>query len=127
MRPETSQEIATVSGYQKTIRPLDEDEGGGFLAEVPDLAGCMADGETEAEAIANAEEAIAEWIAAAREMGRDIPEPGALDRFSGKWVQRVPKSLHRKLAAEAKREGVSLNALATSLLAEGLGRKDTAI
>ena len=70
--------------------------------------------------------AIDEWIAAAEEMGRAVPEPGAEQKYSGKWLQRVPKSLHRRLSIAAKNEGVSLNSLATSLLAEGLGRRDRA-
>jgi predicted RNase H-like HicB family nuclease len=50
-------------------------EDGAFIAEVPELPGCAADGETYAEAIANAEIVISEWIAAAEELGREIPEP----------------------------------------------------
>lgn len=46
-----------------------------FIAEVPELAGCMADGETYQEALANAEIVINEWIEVARELGRTIPEP----------------------------------------------------
>ncbi len=46
-----------------------------FIAEVPELAGCMADGETRADALKNAERVIAEWIEVAQEMGRDIPVP----------------------------------------------------
>jgi predicted RNase H-like HicB family nuclease len=46
-----------------------------FLAEVPDLPGCMAHGDTPTEAAANAEEAIGLWIDVAREIGREIPEP----------------------------------------------------
>jgi len=42
--------------------------------------------------------------------------------MSGKWVQRVPKILYAKLAAKAEKEGVSLNTLVVSLIAEGLGR-----
>lgn len=109
--------------YPTIVRELTEDDGGGFLAEVPDLPGCMADGPTAAEALANVELAVEEWKAAALEMGRSVPEPSVIDNYSGKWVQRVPRSLHMKLALEAKREGVSLNALAATLLAEGLGRK----
>ncbi|HEX4609248.1 MAG TPA: type II toxin-antitoxin system HicB family antitoxin [Urbifossiella sp.] len=48
---------------------------GAYLAQVPDLAGCMADGETRQEAIAAAEVVIAEWIETAKELGRPIPEP----------------------------------------------------
>lgn len=46
-----------------------------FIAEVPELAGCAADGPTRQEALANAEVVIAEWIETARELGRTIPEP----------------------------------------------------
>lgn len=46
-----------------------------FIAEVPELAGCMADGATYQEALANAEIIIQEWIETARDLGRQIPEP----------------------------------------------------
>jgi predicted RNase H-like HicB family nuclease len=46
-----------------------------FIAEVPELAGCAADGVTRQEALANAETVIAGWIETARELGRPIPEP----------------------------------------------------
>jgi predicted RNase H-like HicB family nuclease len=48
---------------------------GTFVAEVPELAGCMADGATYQEALANAEVIIQEWLETARELGRAIPEP----------------------------------------------------
>ncbi len=48
---------------------------GCFVVEVPELAGCMADGATYQEAVANAELVIAEWLATARDLGRPIPEP----------------------------------------------------
>lgn len=51
------------------------DEDVAFIAEVPELPGCMADGPTYAEAVANAEVVIQEWIEAALELGRTIPEP----------------------------------------------------
>jgi len=50
-------------------------DDGSFIAEVPELAGCAADGATRQEALANAEVAIAEWLETARELGRSIPEP----------------------------------------------------
>lgn len=50
-----------------------EDEA--FIAEVPELAGCAADGPTRQEALANVEIVIAEWLETARELGRAIPEP----------------------------------------------------
>ena len=50
-------------------------DDGCFVVEVPELPGCMADGQTYAEAVANAEEIIEEWIQTARKLGRPIPEP----------------------------------------------------
>lgn len=60
-----------------------------------------------------------------REAGRPAPAPGAdpLEAYSGKWVLRAPRSRHRTLAERAKREGVSLNMLAVTLLAEGLSHR----
>jgi len=51
------------------------DEDGSFVVEVPELPGCMADGETYEQAVANAQQVIEEWIETARELGRQIPEP----------------------------------------------------
>jgi predicted RNase H-like HicB family nuclease len=59
--------------YEIIIYWSEEDEA--FIVEVPELPGCMADGETYQEALANAEVVIQEWIETARELGRPIPEP----------------------------------------------------
>jgi predicted RNase H-like HicB family nuclease len=59
--------------YEVVIYWSDEDQA--FVAEVPELPGCMADGETHEEALANAERVIQEWIETARELGRTVPEP----------------------------------------------------
>jgi len=111
--------------YPFTVRPLSEEDGGGFLVEFPDLPGCVSDGETIEEAVENGADAVRCWIAAMREAGRPIPAPSVSsdDAFSGKWQQRVPKSLHRRLVDRARREGVSLNTLVIAILSEGLGSK----
>jgi predicted RNase H-like HicB family nuclease len=59
--------------YELIIYGSKEDDS--FVVEVPELPGCMADGQTYAEAVANAEKIIDEWIATARRLGRAIPEP----------------------------------------------------
>lgn len=46
-----------------------------FVVEVPELPGCMADGETYQQAVSNAQQVIEEWIDTARELGRPVPEP----------------------------------------------------
>ena len=108
-----------------TNRALTQEEGGGYLIEFPDLPGCMSDGETIEEALANGADAKRDWIAAMREAGRPVPAPtvDATEAYSGKWVLRTPKSLHRGLAEWARQEGVSLNALAVAMLAQGLGQR----
>lgn len=59
--------------YERIIYWSNEDEK--FIVEVPELAGCMADGQTTSEALENAEIIIDEWIETAQELGREIPEP----------------------------------------------------
>ena len=61
--------------YPVMIEPLSIEDGGGFAATVPDLPGCMSDGETPEEALANVRDAIAEWIEEARAVGRSVPKP----------------------------------------------------
>ena len=63
------------SVYPIVIEPLPEADGGGFVASVPDLPGCMSDGDTPQEALATIDDAIAAWIEAAADLGRDIPPP----------------------------------------------------
>ena len=62
-----------MSKYEIIIYWSKDDDA--FVAEVPELPGCMADGATYQEALANAEVIISEWIETAREIGRTIPEP----------------------------------------------------
>jgi len=64
-----------IPNYTILIEPLSPEDGGGFLATVPDLPGCMSDGETREEAARNVEDAIVCWIDAARELGREVPAP----------------------------------------------------
>ena len=103
------------------IRPLSAIEGGGYLVEFPDFPGCIADGETPEAAIAEGRDAMKSYLATLEELGRPVPATGEV--YGGQWRQRVPKSLHAALARRAEQEGVSLNMLATALLAEGLGQR----
>ena len=62
-------------GYAIIVEPLSAEDGGGFVATVPDLPGCMSDGETPQEALANVEDAIRAWIEAAKDLGHEVPLP----------------------------------------------------
>lgn len=61
--------------YPVVLEPLSPEDGGGFAAFVPDLPGCMSDGDTPEEALTNVRDAIAAWIEAAVENGRLVPKP----------------------------------------------------
>lgn len=104
----------------------DADEAGhrAWVAEVEELPGCISQGATPEEAVANVRNAMLGWISVALEDGRGIPEPRALGTYSGKFIVRVPSSLHADLVRTAAREGVSLNHLVSTTLARSLGRVD---
>ena len=105
--------------YPLEIRPMEHSEGG-YYAVYPDFGGATAhgDGKTIAAAIKEADISKELTIESLLEAGETVPEPAT--SFSGKFIVRAPKSLHRDLVARANREGVSLNHLATTLLAKGL-------
>jgi len=108
--------------YEIKIRRLTEEEGDGWLAKIPIRPGCMSDGETIEEAIANLADAKKCWIETSLELERPIPEP-ITDDFSGQLRIRMPKSLHRTLSERAHDEKVSLNQLIVYHLARGVGSK----
>ncbi|MBF0184096.1 MAG: toxin-antitoxin system HicB family antitoxin [Magnetococcales bacterium] len=97
------------------------DEGSGFLITFPDFNECFSDGGTIEEAIENGMDALRTAIFALTDLGHPVPAPMS-GGFSGRFVTRIPRSLHGQLAFRAKQEGVSLNALVTTYLAKGIGR-----
>ncbi len=111
--------MSQFSDYKIEITPIVKEEGGGFLATFPDLPGCMADGETIEQVIREARDAFNCWMKACLEWNKAIPTPGT-GGTSGRFVTRVPKSLHARLTARAKQEGVSLNTFVVAKLAEGV-------
>lgn len=103
------------------IKPLSDDDGGGYLIEFLDFPGCTADGATPEEAIREGRDALLSYTRTLEELGRKVPQQG--DAFAGQWRQRVPKSLHAALVRRAANEGVSLNMLVTTILADGVARR----
>ena len=106
--------------YQFTVRPLSLHKGGGYLVEFPDIPGCMSDGETAGEAIANGREALRDCLDVFRETGRQVPKPRI---EAAQWRQRLPRTLYAKLTRQAESEGVSINSLVTAIIAEAIGAK----
>jgi antitoxin HicB len=104
--------------YSVVVR---KDEDGDFVARIQELPGCIAHGETEASAIEHLRSMQRLWLEDALSSGDAVPEPEDDSTLpSGKWVQRVPRKLHRDLVRLALRENVSLNQLVTSMLSEAL-------
>lgn len=91
---------------------------GGYVVSYPDLRGCLTTGETIEEAIANGEDAKREWLLAAMADGFPIPEPASDEEYSGQFKLRIPKSLHRQLAMQSKKEGISMNQYCLYLLSQ---------
>src|SRR5260370_40936009 len=85
--------------YYLTLKyPMEivEDEGS-WVASVPDLPGCNSFGTTVAEAVSNVQQAKELWLKSQFESGGEIPEPTNEEDFSGKFILRIPKLLHRSL------------------------------
>lgn len=89
---------------------------GGYVVVYPDLPGCITQAETLDELTEMADEARQLWIESEYEDGHDIPLPSYPEEYSGKFVARLPRSLHRQLAEEAERQSVSLNQHVVALL-----------
>lgn len=101
---------------------LRRDEENDVIARIEELPGCIAHGSDEAKAIENLREMQRLWLEECVENGHDVPVPAPESVLpSGKWVQRVPRSLHQRLVQMAKHENVSLNQLVTSLLSQAAG------
>jgi antitoxin HicB len=102
--------------YHKRLYQDDESD---WIVEIDDLPGCIADGKTPDEAIANSHEAMRSWMESRISAGLDIPEPSIAEDYSGRILLRMPKYIHRRLAIQAQREGSSLNQYIVSLLSYG--------
>jgi antitoxin HicB len=119
--------VSGVRRYPKHVFWSDEDEG--FIALAPDLPGASAFGETEAEAVAELDQAIDAWVEAARAAGNAVPSPShpaAASLPSGKVLVRMPKGLHQRAALCAEREDVSLNQFIVVCIAEAVGERSHA-
>lgn len=102
--------------YHLEIVP-DVDEGG-YAASYPELPGCVTCADTMERAVAQAEDAKKEWLIAAMESGITIPEPDDIEGYSGQFKLRIPKSLHRQLVQQARREGISMNQYCVYMLSQ---------
>jgi antitoxin HicB len=106
--------------YARVVVP---EADGSFTAEILEFPGCVASGDTPAEALSNVEEVALDWVAATLEQGQDVPEPLDHSKYSGKLVVRMTKGLHQRAARSAARDGVSLNQFIVTCIAEQVGAR----
>ena len=107
----------------EVIRDVGE-EYAGWFARIVELPGCMTQADTFEELGEMIEDAMRAWIQTALEDGQKIPEPRPVESYSGKFIVRVPRSLHRALVEFANREGVSLNMFVSTALGKAVGHMD---
>ena len=95
--------------YTYIVQPINDESGNYFYGRVLELDGCQSTADTVEEVYKNLCEAMEGYIETKIANNIDIPLPVSANDFSGKFVVRLPKSLHQRLAIEAEREGISLN------------------
>ncbi len=117
---EKSLEYYLMLPYKIEVTPIPEDLGGGFSASLPEVGrfAMTGDGDTPEEAINNLKKEKERRFQEYLDKGIAIPEPKSdFDEYSGRFVIRIPKVLHKHLSESAKQNGVSLNQYSSYLLA----------
>lgn len=118
--------MKTLEEYMKLPYKLEivpDTEESGFVASYPELPGCISCGETITDAVLNIEDAKKEWLKAAIEEKISINEPEDIESYSGQFKLRIPKSLHKTLAENSKKEGVSMNQYCVYLLSKNISEQ----
>ncbi len=100
------------------IEIVKDEAEGGYVLSIPDLKGCLTCADKLNKGMEMLEDAKKQWLIAAMECGYEIPEPNALEDYSGQFKLRLPKSLHKELAEKSKYEGISMNQYCLYLLSK---------
>ena len=95
--------------YTRIIQEINDESGHYFYGRIMELDGCQSTGDTLDELYKNLNEALEGYIETKLENNLEIPRPTNQEDYSGKFIVRIPKSLHMRLELEAEREGVSLD------------------
>ena len=98
--------------YTRMVQEKNDESGHYFYGYILELDGCQSTGNTLDELYENLNEAMEGYLEVKLENNLPIPIPKDTDDYSGKFVVRIPKTLHKRLSIEADKEGVSLNQLA---------------
>ena len=125
-KPGVPMNVYTIDDFLRlpyTIEVIRDESDGlpGYVARVVELPGCLTQADDFQELGEMIEDAMRAWIETALEDGQTIPEPWPIEAYSGKFVVRVPRSLHRQLVVAAESDGVSLNSFVNVALARVIG------
>ena len=103
--------------YTRLVQEMNDESGHYFYGRILELDGCQSTGDTLEELYESLNEAMEGYIEIKLENNLPVPTPESAEKYSGKFVVRLPKSLHQLLVIEADKEGISLNQLALYKLA----------
>ena len=103
--------------YTRLVHEMNDESGHYFYGRILELDGCQSTGDTLEELYESLNEAMEGYIEIKLENNLPVPTPESAEKYSGKFVVRLPKSLHQRLVIEADKEGISLNQLALYKLA----------
>ena len=95
--------------YTHIVNPVHDESGDYYVGRILEFDGCMTTGNTPDETYASLTEAMEGWLEVKLEHGDPVPEPLSGEGYSGRYPLRMPPALHRKLAIEAKLQGMSFN------------------
>lgn len=112
--------VARYMALPYRIELIPDATDGGFVVSMPELPGCISQGDSVEEAMEMIRDAQRGWLTVALEHGDPIPGPRPPEGYSGRFNVRVPRSLHRALAETADAEGVSLNLFVATALARAV-------
>ncbi len=103
--------------YTRIIQEVNDESGHYFYGRILEIEGCKSTADSLEALNEDLNEALEGCIELLLEEGLEIPLPLTVDEYSGRFLLRLPKSLHQRLTIEAEREGVSINQLAIYKLA----------
>ena len=95
--------------YTRLVQEMNDESGHYFYGRILELDGCQSTGDTLEELYESLNEAMEGYIEIKLENNLPVPTPESAEKYSGKFVVRLPKSLHQRLVIEADKEGISLN------------------
>lgn len=103
--------------YTRLVQEINDENGHYFYGRILELDGCQTTADTLNELYGELTEIMESYLEVKLENNLPIPIPQSVEKYSGKFIVRLPKTLHQRLAIEANREGVSLNQLVLYKLA----------